>query len=163
DCERHPYRCEQNLDGCHAGRRASVSADAGEIFAQVAPMQGEKMASRNIDPELLRQLNAVAADNEPVEAVVRLNPDNPAEIVPSPERTEELARKVLQRVAKRVGNPVMKHNVFSNLGSFVVSAPTQFVRELIEQPEVAAAVANRQAGEALIPPINKKPLVEKPQ
>jgi len=123
----------------------------------------DTQASRKIDPELLRQLNAVAADNETVEAVVRLNPDNPAEIVPSPERTEELAREVLQRVAKRVGNPVMKHNVFSNLGSFVVSAPTKFVRELIEQPEVAAAVANRQAGEALIPPINKKPLVEKPQ
>ena len=45
----------------------------------------DTQASRKIDPELLRQLNAVAADNEPVEAVVRLNPDNPAEIVPSPE------------------------------------------------------------------------------
>ena len=123
----------------------------------------EAQVSSKIDPELLRQLDAVAADDQPVEVVVRLNPDNPSEIVPSPERTQELARKVLQRVAKRVGNPTLKHNVFSNLGSFVVSAPTQFVRELIEQPEVAAAVANRQAGEALIPPINKKPLVEKPQ
>lgn len=122
---------------------------------------GASQTSQKIDPELIRQLGAVAADDEPVEVVVRLRPDTPAEVVPTPERTKELVKEILQRVGKRMGNPAMRHNIFSNLGSFVVSAPTNFVRELIEQPEVASAVANRQAGEAMIPPINKKPLVEK--
>lgn len=121
---------------------------------------GATKTSTKIDPTLLGQLNSVAAGDEPVEAVVRLRPDRPGEIVPSPERTQELATKVIQRVGKRVGNPATRHNVFSNLGSFVISAPSHFLRELIQQPEVAAAVANQQAGEALIPPINKKPLVE---
>lgn len=117
--------------------------------------------NKQIDPELLRQLDDVATNDEPVEAVVRLRPDRPAEIVPSPERTKQLAEQILQRVGKRVGISPARHNVFSNMGSLVVSAPTRFVRELIAQPEVAAAVANRQAGDALIPPIDKKPVAEK--
>ena len=121
---------------------------------------GATKTLQKIDPTLRSQLNAVAADDEHVEAVVRLCPDRPGEIVPSPERTQELAIRIIRRVGKRVGNPSTRHNIFSNLGSFVISAPRHFLRELIQQPEVAAVVANRQTGEALIPPIDKKPLVE---
>ena len=121
---------------------------------------GATRTSQKIDPTLRSQLNAVATGDEPVEAVVRLRPERPGEIVPSPERTQELATRVIRRVGKRVGNPSTRHNIFSNLGSFVISAPPHFIRELIQQPEVAAVVANRQTGEALIPPIDKKPLVE---
>jgi hypothetical protein len=123
----------------------------------------QSQSSGMVDPELVRQMNEVAASDKPVEAVVRLRADDPSEIVPSPERTEELAEKVLKRVAKRSGNPKTRYNVFKNLGSFFVSAPTEFVRELISQPEVAAAVANRQPDSpdsALISPVEKKPLRE---
>jgi len=111
-----------------------------------------------IDPELLRQLDPVAASDQPIEAVVRLRPDNPADIVPSPERTAELTKTILDRVGKLLGNPKTRHTVFTNLGSFVVSAPTEFVRELISQPEIAAVVANRQSDSAMIQPVDKKPV-----
>jgi hypothetical protein len=111
-----------------------------------------------IDPELLRQLDTVAASDQPVEAVVRLRPDNPAEIVPSPERTAELTKTILGRVGKLLGNPRTRHTVFTNLGSFVVSAPTEFIRKLILQPEIAAVVANRQSDSAMIQPVDKKPV-----
>ena len=112
--------------------------------------------SVSIDPELQRQLDAAATSNQAVEVVVRLRPDDPSQVVPSPERTKELAEKVLKRVKKRVGNPETRHNVFTNLGSFVVSASPDFVRGLISQPEVAAAVANRQPGSAAMPPVEEK-------
>src|SRR6267143_1946817 len=108
-----------------------------------------------IDPELQRQLGAATASNQPVEGVVRLRPDNPAEVVPSPERTKELAERVMTRVRKRVGNAEARHNIFQNLGSLVVSGSPEFVRELISQPEVAAAVANQQPENAMIPPFKK--------
>ena len=129
-------------------------------FQTTVWLMRQSEATSKIDPELSRQLNGVAASDQPVEAVVRLHPDDPSEIVPSPERTEELAKTVLRRVGKRLGNLKTRYNVFKNLGSFVVSAPPEVLRELISQPEVAAAVANRQPGSALIPPINKKPLNE---
>jgi hypothetical protein len=43
-----------------------------------------------VDPELQRQLGAASASNKPVEVVVRLRPDDPAQVVPSPERTQQL-------------------------------------------------------------------------
>jgi hypothetical protein len=113
-----------------------------------------------IDPELLRQLDTVAASDQPIEAVVRLRPDNPAEIVPSPERTAELTKTILDRVGKLLGNPRVRHTVFTNLGSFAVSAPTKFVRQLISQPEIAAVVANRQSDSAMIQPVDKKPVAK---
>jgi hypothetical protein len=107
------------------------------------------------DPELLRQLQDTAAGASPVEAVVRLRPDDPTQIVPSPERTEELVRQVLDRVKQRVGSKESRYNVFRNLGSFVLSANPEFIRELISQPEVATVAANRQSESAVIAPVKK--------
>lgn len=108
-----------------------------------------------VDPELQRQLGAASASNKPVEVVVRLRPDDPAQVVPSPERTQQLAEKIMTRVTKRVGSAAARHNVFTNLGSLVVSGSPEYVRELISQPEVAAAVANQQPDDAMIPPIKE--------
>jgi hypothetical protein len=113
------------------------------------------VAGAKTDPELVRQLNEATADGGAVEAVVKLHPDDPTEIVPSPERTEALTRQVLHRVKKRVGSSETRYNVFRNLGSFVVSAPREFVRELIAQPEVASAMANRQSESPLIAPVKR--------
>ena len=60
----------------------------------------------------------------------------------SPERTEELARGIVDRVCKSSGVEPEHVNVFKYLGSFAISAKPQFISELIEQPEVATAVAN---------------------
>src|SRR5689334_21919615 len=96
----------------------------------------EAVTNTKADPELIRQLDAPTASNEPIAAVVRLQPDDPSEIVPSPERTEELTQQILKRVKKRVGSGESRYNVFKNLGSFVVSAEPDFLRESISQPEV---------------------------
>jgi hypothetical protein len=117
-----------------------------------------------IDPELIRQLEETAANEQhTVEAVIRLKPDDASQIVPTPERTEALTKELLERVKKQVGKPALRYNVFKNLGSFVVSAPSSFIRELISQPEVAAAVANQQPGTAAIPPVKKATLESKKQ
>src|SRR5881628_3865458 len=115
----------------------------------------ESISSAKADPELIRQLNGTEASKEDIAAVVRLQPDDPSQIVPSPERTEELTQKILERVKKKVGSSESRYNVFKNLGSFVVSAEPEFLRELISQPEVAAAVANKQPEGTVIAPVEK--------
>ena len=115
----------------------------------------ESISSAKADPELIRQLNGTESSKEDIAAVVRLQPDDPSQIVPSPERTEELTQKILERVKKKVGSSESRYNVFKNLGSFVVSAEPEFLRELISQPEVAAAVANQQPEGTVIAPVEK--------
>ena len=110
------------------------------------------------DAELLRQMDEAAAGQSPVEAVVRLRPDDPAQIIPSPERTEELTRQLLERVKNRVGSSEIRYHVFPNLGSFVVAAEPSFLRELLLQPEAAAVMANQQPGDPLIQPVKQAPV-----
>lgn len=109
-----------------------------------------------IDPELVKQLEtAAASDKKDVEAVIRLKPDEASQVVPTADRTEALANELLDRVKGQAGEPATRHNVFRNLGSFVVAAPAPFIRKLISQPEVAAATANQQPGSAAMPPVKK--------
>jgi len=95
-----------------------------------------------VDPELERQIEN--ADGNLVQAVVRLRPGSRDEVVPSPEETERLTHSLLERAeaAARVG--AADFNVFENLGYFVVSAPAEYVRALIQEPEVASAIPNRR-------------------
>ena len=116
----------------------------------------ESEAIAKMDNELLRQLDDEATSSEPIVAVVRLHSDDPSQIVPPPERTEQITQEVLARVQRRVGGGETRHNVFKNLGYFVVSADKPFLRELISQPEVAKAVANVQPDSAFIPPVKKR-------
>jgi len=111
-----------------------------------------------IDPELLRQLDQTTASQEPVEVVVRLRSADPGRTVAAPEKTEGMAHQIVDRVKVQLGRPFARMNIFRNLGSFVIAADPSFVRELIGQPEVAAAMANRQPGEALIPPVHSRPV-----
>jgi hypothetical protein len=112
-------------------------------------------AKAKTDTELAKQLKSATKENNLVEAVVKLKPDVPSEIVPSAERTEELTNRVLERVKKQSGQSASRYNVFRNLGSFVVSAHPTFIQELIRQPEVGSIIANQQPGSAMIPPIRK--------
>jgi hypothetical protein len=104
----------------------------------------ERESNTNTDPELVRQMHAATGDDASVEAVFMLAPEDPSQIVPSPERTEELTRHLLERVKARIGKAAGDFNVFRHMGSFVVSAHPAFLRELIAQPEIASAMANQQ-------------------
>lgn len=116
------------------------------------------MATKKIDPELQRQISGSAASDEPVEAVVVLRPEKPSEVTASPERVEKITHDVLERVEQTQGTHPQRVNVFRNLGSFVVSAPKGFVQELLRQPEVASAMANRQQESSVIAPRNTRPV-----
>lgn len=99
-----------------------------------------------VDPELERQIEN--ADGELVEAVVRLKPTSAGEIVPSPEETERLVHRLLGRAEAAVQVEANDFNVFENLGYFVVSAPAEYVRALVQEPEVASAIPNRRGSKS---------------
>ena len=108
-----------------------------------------------LDPELVRQLSTSAGDDQ-VEAVVRLRTD-PGVAAPPPEETERLARQVVARTQKLSGEQENAFNVFKYLGSFAISAKPAFIKTLLDQPEVASALANNQPGSGMIPPVEKRP------
>lgn len=109
------------------------------------------------DPALNQQLDEATEGGE-IEAIVKLKPDSPGEIVPTAPRTTEITEKLLKRVARTVGKPASRFNVFKNMGSFVVSSDPVFIKELMAQPEVANVMANRQYESAFIEPVKSKPL-----
>ncbi|HEY3135529.1 MAG TPA: hypothetical protein VGL29_05705 [Blastocatellia bacterium] len=109
------------------------------------------------DPELRRQLQAASSEDDAVEAVFTLSPEDSSQGFLSPERTEELTRQVLERVKSRVGRGEEKLNIFRNLGSFVVSAHPEFLRELMAQPEISTAMANRRAENEIDQPLKERP------
>lgn len=110
------------------------------------------------DPALKAELAAKADTGGEVQAVIKLKPDTPEQIVPTAERTCEIAEKLVARVAKKIGREASHFNVFKNFGSFVVASDADFIRELIGQPEVAAVMANQQQQSAFIEPIAPQPV-----
>jgi hypothetical protein len=106
--------------------------------------------STRVDPELLRQIGeaekrASTTANAEVQAVFFLDPA--AASTSDPEEVDTRVRKLLQRVERSSHERPAVVNVFRNLGSFVVQAPPGFLRDLIEQPEIRHARANRPGGQ----------------
>lgn len=130
----------------------SIEARAWRIVG-ISPMASQDPRG-TADPKLVEQLDAASARDESVEAVVSLRPDEGTELV-SVERTDELAHDVVNRVERMTGLSPERLNVFGNLGSFVVAARAQFVSELLAQPEVEAATANRR-GTPVVEPLGSK-------
>ncbi len=110
-----------------------------------------------MDPTLRQQLEHAQAGNQEVQAVFALRPPDAARKFIAPDQTEEMVERVLQRVQQETGESPRDYNVFKNLGSFVIAAPATFITKLLEQEEIASALANRQPTSALIPPRNKRP------
>jgi hypothetical protein len=96
-----------------------------------------------IDPVLRKLLSEAEGSNAPVEAVFHLRSPDESKLSSS-ENIEEIVRKLLARVAERVGIKETRCNIFRFLGSFAIAAEPRFITELLKQPEVSAAVANRQ-------------------
>ena len=114
-----------------------------------------------VDPELDRQINAASAEAKTVEAVLMLR-QSPARIAAAAGETTEIVEKVLKRVKEKAGTGAKRLNVFQNLGMFIVEAEPTFLRELVAQPEIASAVANRQRGEAMMPSPTTGPPTKEP-
>jgi len=100
--------------------------------------------AKRIDPALLHQLDRAEADQAEVQAVFYLRSQDPAKKFVGPEEAESLANSVLRRVEQETGTSPRHTRLLRNLGSLIVAAPPDFVRRLIQQDEIAAAIANRQ-------------------
>jgi hypothetical protein len=104
--------------------------------------------STRVDPELARQIanaekRVSGAASPEVQAVFFL--DSASAASDDPKEVDARVRKLLRRVAQKSHERPAVVNVFGNLGSFVVQAPPAFLRDLIEQPEIRHARANRPA------------------
>jgi hypothetical protein len=106
------------------------------------------------DPGLLKQLRDSAQAEKPVEAVFTLR--LPKGLGAGPKRTEGVARRILDRVARSAGSGAFEVSVFANLGAFAVSAPPKFVRALLKEPEISSAVSNRPVGRVPSGPRKKR-------
>jgi hypothetical protein len=93
-----------------------------------------------VDPELTRQLEAVGAEDHPVQAVVYLAEGETM----SPDATSEAAKRVIEAATLKVGTEPSRVNVMRHLGTMAVEAPASFVRALIDEPGVASVIANIQ-------------------
>ncbi len=94
------------------------------------------------DPELLRQIDAVETDDDSIQAVFSLA--LPMKKLLDPKQVEETTNQVLERAEKEVGSKPKNVNIFKNLGSFTVSADASFIRQIIDDPDIDSAVANKQ-------------------
>lgn len=103
------------------------------------------------DPELMRQLDQTASNEDMVEAVFTLRLSTKQLLAPT--RVEEVTQKVLDRVSQNVGIDAKEVNIFRNLGAFIISAPPSFIRELLSEPEIASAIANQQPKQIRIPTV----------
>jgi hypothetical protein len=101
-----------------------------------------KKANEKADPELLRQLEDAEAADEPVEAVFVLGSKDGAP--PDPDRVEELALELVERAQQASGGTVEDMNTFRYMASFIARAKPRLIRQLLEEPEIASGVANRQ-------------------
>jgi hypothetical protein len=101
------------------------------------------MDRAKVDPALRAALATAKAGRGTVDAVVTLAPSDPAIGVDSPAETVKKGRALVARVRAAVGTEPDAVNVFENLQSMAVSADASFIEELISQPEVNAAMANR--------------------
>jgi hypothetical protein len=102
----------------------------------------EVKKKKKTDPELLRQIDSVATDNEEIQAVFSIA--LPMKKLLDPEQVEQTANQILERAEKEAGSKPNDVNIFRNLGSFVVSADASFIKKVIDDPDVASAIANKQ-------------------
>jgi hypothetical protein len=100
--------------------------------------------SGRTDPELVRQLDAARASGGSVQAVVKLQ-RRPG-TAPDPATVESQTQRAVERATEASGLAPLDVHVLGRMAVAYVSGPESFVRELVEQPEVDAAVANEPSG-----------------
>lgn len=103
-----------------------------------------------IDPKLTAELRRAARAKRPVEAYVELR-------APEKGSAAAAAKALLGRVAKQTHCRVVRSQYLDLLDSLHVAASPEFLRALIAQPEVLAAVVPPSVGDsAMIEPVNPR-------
>jgi hypothetical protein len=104
----------------------------------------DKAKQTKIDPELTRQLDEADAGDRTVQAVVYLR--NPQRSI-NPDSVTKTAKRVIDSASTKAGTSPARVNVMRYIGTVAVEAPASFVRALIEETEVASALANVHPGD----------------
>ena len=105
------------------------------------PPEAAAASKPQIDPDLERQLDA-AHDDEPVGAVLLLRQSA------TTHRPPPNVDALLNRVRETDGTDNVETNYMPRIGTLVVRARPDLIRQLIVQPEVEVASAYRLYGEA---------------
>ena len=114
-----------------------------------------------VDPKLIVELERAGRAGDTVQAVFSVRtPAAASRGRPAPS-TQQIVSRVMRRVRTQTGESPEGVNVFHNVGAFAVEATALFIRALLEQGEIASAVANRQPVGARIPPHRKRPLANR--
>jgi hypothetical protein len=116
----------------------------------------ELSMNAKVNPELAAQLRDAGAG--PVQAIFQLRSPKEREAPLTDVETERLSKELLERVAAKVGEPARRSNLLRNLRALIVEASPEFVRSMLQQPEVASATPNRTEESAYIPPKGKRPV-----
>ncbi len=74
----------------------------------------------------------------------------------APEKFAADVDGMLQKVAQRVGYPASRHSLLKNIGCLAVTAKPSYIRALLDQDEVASAMANEQPQELCIRPVEQR-------
>src|SRR5262245_27466118 len=115
------------------------------------------MANPKIDPELLEELNARAAEKRPVSAVFTLEAGPTRSFIP-PDEVAGTVQTILQSVEHETGIAPTQVNVFKNMGAFAVVADAPFVRKILGREEIATAMPNQRSEDILIRPVSSRPV-----
>lgn len=104
--------------------------------------------------ELVKQLDNATG---PVQAVVQFRHADRAHLFPAAEDVPPLIDEVLERVEKLSGHSPKRINVLKNVASAAIEADPDFLKVLIAQPEVVAAMPGEISESMFIPPHGKRP------
>jgi hypothetical protein len=115
--------------------------------------------SKKMDEQLAAQLEQAGKRQDWVQAWFRLKNESSVEPASSPEKTEVLARNIVDRVKKRLGENIHSMNIQRSLGTFTVAAKPTFLKEILHEPEVVFAGATYVPGLELIKPVRTKVVV----
>jgi hypothetical protein len=107
---------------------------------------------------LAQQLQTAEAEGQPVQAWFRLKAKGVQKAAPSPEQTDALAQKIVDRAKTASGKSVNALTVQPYLGTFTVLAHPALVKEIMSQPEVETGGATHVPGVELIRPVESKPV-----
>ena len=104
-----------------------------------------------LPPPVREAVDKARTDRTPLALVLRLR-GGPGSLVPPPEAMSRLVGDLIQRAAASCAGRVTRHNIFANLGTFVVEGDAEFLETLACQPEIAHAAINRGA-ETFVTPV----------
>jgi hypothetical protein len=114
------------------------------FFTQRESAGTQHYSRADVDPDLERQLISAASD-APVEAVLILRRDDAgAPCVVTPD-------SLLKRVCGSLPDAILDSHYLPRLGVLIVRACPGIIQQLIAQPEVAIACANRPEDEQPAP------------